>query len=184
MIDIFRGGGRSFLMPPAGVELQADSVVDISHESLIRNWQRLKDWVNEEGQSVRIYRRVAETAILHREGSEGLMQDPALSFALDWREKSHPNAAWGERYHPEFSTAMTYLDQSSNAREERIAVEEKRRNEEIERDKRELEKTKQFVALQARVRSAYALADRRAVRDPVAVVSNCCLRMESTFSSD
>ncbi len=149
VIDIFRHGGRSFLMPPAGTELHADSVIDISHESLIRNWQRLKTWVNEEAQSVRVYRRVAETAVLHREGSEGLMQDPALSFALDWRDKSHPNAAWGERYHPDFETAMTYLDQSRGAREERIAAEEKRRNEEIERDRRELEKTKRFVAMQA-----------------------------------
>jgi len=150
VIDTFRRGGRSFLMPPEGTELHADSVIDISHESLIRNWQRLKQWVNEEGTSVRIYRRVAETAMLHREGSEGLMQDPALSFALDWRDKSHPNAAWGERYHPEFVTAMTYLEQSRIAREEKIAAEEQRRNEEIERDKRELEKTKRFVALQAR----------------------------------
>jgi tetratricopeptide (TPR) repeat protein len=150
VIDIFRRSGRSFLMPPTGTELHADSVIDISHESLIRNWQRLKDWVNEEAQSVRIYRRVAETAVLHREGSEGLMQEPALSFALDWRDRSHPNAAWGERYHPEFETAMTYLEQSRIAREEKLAAEEHRRNEEIERDKRELEKTKRFVALQAR----------------------------------
>ena len=150
VIDIFRRGGRSFLMPPAGTDLHADSVIDISHESLIRNWQRLKQWVNEEGTSVRVYRRVAETAVLHREGSEGLLQDPALSYALDWAEKSHPNAAWGERYHPEFETAMVYLDQSRLAREEKIAAEEQRRNEEIERDKRELEKTKRFVALQAR----------------------------------
>jgi tetratricopeptide (TPR) repeat protein len=150
VIDTFRRGGRSFLMPPEGTELRADSVIDISHESLIRNWQRLKDWVNEEAQSVRIYRRTAETAVLHREGSEGLMQDPALSFVLDWRDKSHPNAAWGQRYHPEFETAMTYLEQSRIAREEKLAAEEQRRNEEIERDKRELEKTKRFVALQAR----------------------------------
>src|ERR1043165_8910105 len=68
VIDVFRGGGRSFLMPPIGTELHADSVIDISHESLIRNWQRLKQWVNEEAQSVRVYRRVAETAVLHREG--------------------------------------------------------------------------------------------------------------------
>lgn len=150
VMDVFRCGGRSFLMPPAGTELHADSVIDISHESLIRNWERLKQWVNEEGTSVRVYRRVAETAVLHREGSEGLMQDPALSFALDWHDKSQPNAAWGERYHPEFDTAMTYLEQSRLAREEKIAAEEQRRNEEIERDKRELEKTRQFVALQAR----------------------------------
>ena len=150
VIDVFRGGGRSFLMPPVGTQLSADSVIDISHESLIRNWQRLKDWVNEEAQSVRIYRRVAEAAVLHREGSEGLMQDPALSFILDWKEKSHPSGAWGERHHPEFETAMTYLEQSRIAHEERLAAEEQRRNEAIERDKRELEKTKLFVAQQAR----------------------------------
>lgn len=150
VIDVFRGGGRSFLMPPFGTELYADSVIDISHESLIRNWQRLKEWVNEEAQSVRIYRRVAETAVLHREGGEGLMQEPALSFALDWREKSQPTAAWGERYHPDFEYAMTYLDKSRTAHQERIAADEKRRQEEIERDKRELEQTKLFVAQQAR----------------------------------
>jgi Tetratricopeptide repeat len=150
VIDVFRGGGRSFLMPPIGTELHADSVIDISHESLIRNWQRLKEWVNEEAQSIRIYRRVAETAVLHREGGEGLMQEPALSFALDWREKSQPNAAWGERYNPAFEYAMTYLDQSRTANEQRIAAEEKRRQEEIERDKRELEQTKLFVAQQSR----------------------------------
>jgi tetratricopeptide (TPR) repeat protein len=125
-------------------------VIDISHESLIRNWQRLKEWVNEEATSVRIYRRVAETAVLHREGSEGLMQDPALAFALDWREKSRPNEAWAQRYHPEFQLGMEYLDQSRLAHQQRVAEEEKRRNEEIERDKRELEQTKLFVAQQAR----------------------------------
>ena len=150
VIDVFRRGGRSFLMPPFGTELHADSVIDISHESLIRNWQRLKEWVNEEAQSVRIYRRVADTAVLHREGGEGLMQEPALSFALDWREKSQPTAAWGERYHSDFEYAMTYLDKSRTAHQERIAAEEKRREEEIERDRRELEQTKLFVAQQAR----------------------------------
>ena len=29
VIDVFRGGGRSFLMPPSGTELHADSVIDI-----------------------------------------------------------------------------------------------------------------------------------------------------------
>lgn len=147
VIDIFRRSGRSFLMPPAGTELHADSVIDISHESLIRNWQRLKKWVNDEATSVRIYRRVVDSAVLHREGSEGLLQEPALSFALDWREKSHPNAAWGQRYHPEFETAMAYLDQSRIAHEKKVA-------EEKERDRRELEQAKRFAAQQARAARA------------------------------
>jgi len=45
---------------------------------------------------------------------------------------------------------MTYLDNSRTADQQRIAAEEKRRQEEIERDKRELEQTKLFVAQQAR----------------------------------
>lgn len=150
VIDVFREGGRSFLMPPMGTALQADTVIDISHESLIRNWQRLKDWVNEEAQSARIYRRLAETSVLHHEGSEGLLQDPFLQITLDWQQKSHPNAAWGQRYHPDFETAIKYLDDSCKAREARLAAEEKRRNEEIERDRRELDQTKAFVAQQAR----------------------------------
>ena len=69
VLEVFRREGRSFLMPPATVPLDSDSLVDISHESLIRNWQRLGDWVAEEAQSARIYRRLAETAALHREGT-------------------------------------------------------------------------------------------------------------------
>ena len=73
-------------MPPAAVPLDEDSLIDISHESLIRNWERLKEWVDEESQSAQIYRRLAETAVLHERGHAGLWRDPDLQLALDWRE--------------------------------------------------------------------------------------------------
>ena len=41
VIDVFRKPSRSFLMPPAGEALEAETVIDISHESLMRVWQRL-----------------------------------------------------------------------------------------------------------------------------------------------
>ena len=41
MIDRFRVPGRSFLMPPADVELDDRSIIDLSHESLMRVWTRL-----------------------------------------------------------------------------------------------------------------------------------------------
>lgn len=151
IIDIFRGGGRSFLMPPAGVPLRPDTVVDISHESLIRNWQRLKEWVTEEAQSARIYRRVAETAMLHREGSEGLLQDPALQIAIDWQRQSKPNAAWAERYHPEFDEAMVYLDQSTRARDAALAERERQRTAELERERHEREQAERFADQQRQV---------------------------------
>ncbi|HEY0431160.1 MAG TPA: hypothetical protein VGC61_05060, partial [Pyrinomonadaceae bacterium] len=150
VIDVFRGGGRSFLMPPAGVPLEADTVIDISHESLIRNWRRLKDWVNEEAQSARVYRRIAEAAVLHREGSEGLMQDPALSFGLDWRDKSNPTMAWARRYHPAVEESLLYLDQSREARDAALAERERLREEEIARERRELEQAQLYAEQQHR----------------------------------
>jgi hypothetical protein len=51
VIEIFRGPGRSFLMPPVEIELTDDTLIDISHESLIRIWKRLQQWVDEEAES-------------------------------------------------------------------------------------------------------------------------------------
>ncbi|HEX3559285.1 MAG TPA: penicillin-insensitive murein endopeptidase [Pyrinomonadaceae bacterium] len=150
VINVFRREGRSFLMPPAGVALDADTVIDISHESLIRNWERLKVWVVEEAQSARIYRRLAEAAVLHREGEEGLLQDPGLQIALDWREKNNPNPAWGRRYHPEFDAAIVYLEESRAARDAAARERESRQQEEIERERREREQAEAFAAEQAR----------------------------------
>ena len=60
VIDVFRKPSRSFLMPPAGDELEPETVIDISHESLMRVWQRLIKWADEEARSARTYRRLAE----------------------------------------------------------------------------------------------------------------------------
>ena len=50
VIDVFRHSGRSFLTPPVEARLTAEALIDISHESLIRQWQRLRDWVEDEAQ--------------------------------------------------------------------------------------------------------------------------------------
>jgi len=140
VIEVFRREGRSFLMPPptdaltgASVHLNRESLIDISHESLIRNWERLKVWVDEESRSARIYRRLAETAVLHKEGGAGLWRDPDLGVALTWREQSNPNPVWAKRYHPEFPLAMSFLDESVTARDAQLANEEARRRKEINR---------------------------------------------------
>ncbi|HEX8852861.1 MAG TPA: hypothetical protein VF754_05205, partial [Pyrinomonadaceae bacterium] len=95
VIEVFRSEGRSFLMPPVGVELDADTIIDISHESLIRNWARLRQWVNEEAESARIYRRLADAAAAHRAGEGGLLDDVTLGWVNRWRERYEPNRAWG-----------------------------------------------------------------------------------------
>ena len=117
VLEEFRRPGRSFLTPAAGVALDADSVIDISHESLIRGWQRLRQWVDEETESATVYRRLAETAQLHARGIAGLWRDPDLQHAVSWRDSEHPTAAWGNRYHPGFDQAMAFLEASRVARD-------------------------------------------------------------------
>jgi len=51
VVDAFRAPASSLLMPPADTPLEANTVVDIAHESLMRKWQRLEAWVDEEAQS-------------------------------------------------------------------------------------------------------------------------------------
>lgn len=155
VIEVFRGAGRSFLMPPAGVQLKPETVVDISHESLIRNWDRLRAWVEDEAQSARIYRRLAEAATDHYQKGTGLLDDVTLQYVLKWREQSKPNWAWGVRYHEDFNTAMSFLDLSTLARDARLEAEQ-------ERERRELETTRAFAKKQAQAaerlrRFAFAL---------------------------
>ncbi|HKH49977.1 MAG TPA: hypothetical protein VKM72_35430 [Thermoanaerobaculia bacterium] len=115
VIESFRREGRSFLVPRFDVALQEDTVIDISHESLIRGWQRLKAWVDQEAQSARMFCKVAEDAALHAEGKAALWRDPNLAQALHWREESRPTQAWAERYHPGFPRALSFLDDSYHA---------------------------------------------------------------------
>jgi WD40 repeat protein len=133
VIEPFRREGRSFLMPPVGTRLEGTSMIDISHESLIRGWGRLRAWVEEESRSARIYRRLAETAALYHSGEAGLWRDPDLQLAINWRDETHPNEAWARRYHTDFDAAMSFLEQSRKARDHEAQLKELARRRELRR---------------------------------------------------
>ncbi len=133
VIDVYRDPSRSFLMPPAGEALGEDAVIDISHESLMRVWQRLNAWADEEAQSSQTYRRLADAAALHAAGTASLWRDPELHLALDWRDRSHPNETWAARYHAGFAAAMDFLEESLAQRQREEAEKEAARQAEIRR---------------------------------------------------
>ncbi|MCY4419005.1 MAG: High-affnity carbon uptake protein Hat/HatR [Cytophagales bacterium] len=115
IVERFREPGRSLLMPPREVVLSPETIVDISHESLMRVWNRLKTWLEEEAKSVEMYTKLAETAERHQRGVTGLMQMPDLQIALNWREENRPTPVWGRRYHPAFERTVLYLENSKRA---------------------------------------------------------------------
>jgi hypothetical protein len=133
IIDAFRGKQCAFLTPTEGAILYPDSVIDISHESLMRVWDMLRKWVQEENQSARIYRRLAETAVLNLEGKSGLYRDPDLQIALAWQEQTATNEAWAKRYHDAYVLSMSFLDQSRKSKENETLEQEELRRIELDR---------------------------------------------------
>ncbi len=135
VVEKFRASGRSFLMPPVGVELNADSIIEISHESLMRIWTRLKAWVDEEHESAQMYKRLSEAAAMYQIGRTGLWRPPDLQLALNWQKKQKPTRAWARRYDEAFERAIVFLDTS------RITYEAEQKNQEM-LQKRLLKRTK------------------------------------------
>lgn len=135
VIDTFRSSGRSFISPGEGVEITADTVIDVSHESLMRVWDRLSEWVDEEAASVQMYLRLSEAAALFQEGKTTLWRPPDLQLALNWRDENMPTLTWAERFNPAFERAMVYLRTSEK---EYIAEEENK----IKAQKRQLRRSR------------------------------------------
>src|SRR6516162_7894810 len=84
----------SGLMPTLDRPLACDTVLDISHESLIRQWQALKDWVRGEAASAEQYREIERRARRWDAGRAAFLDGTDLDVALAWREREHPAAPW------------------------------------------------------------------------------------------
>ena len=123
VIERFRADGRHFFILSESIE-HTNRHVEISHESLIRQWPRLAKWVDEEAESAKKYYSIAEEAVRQHKGEILLMSDPALELALKWRKEKQPNHHWANRYHPEFELSMAFLDQfkmkRDNKREDEV----------------------------------------------------------------
>jgi hypothetical protein len=125
VIEEFRKPGRSFLMPGIHVPLRSDTIVEISHESLMRIWTRLTAWVEEEFESAQMYKRISEAAAMYQIGKTGLWRPPDLQLALNWQKKQKPTRTWAQRYDEAFERAIVFLDTS------RITYEAELKNQEM-----------------------------------------------------
>jgi WD40 repeat protein/energy-coupling factor transporter ATP-binding protein EcfA2 len=113
----FRAPEASFLRPYGDAPLTADSRIDISHEALIRNWDRVAD---------------ANTGWLAKEADDGLrwttLRLAAKAFAANAADLLSPataeeahrvfapvNAAWAERYGGEWDAVQRLIAASRKA---------------------------------------------------------------------
>ena len=135
VVDKFRDSGRSLLTPGYGMPLNSKSMIDISHESLMRIWVRLKNWVDDEGEAVQMYNRLAEAAAMYQVGKAGLWRPPDLQLALNWQAKHKPTLVWAQRYNPAFERTMIFLEYSKKEweTEQRIKELEQKRKLQVAR---------------------------------------------------
>ena len=138
IIEPFRASGRSFVTPSFDVELSDDSIIDLSHESLMRIWTKLRIWVEEEWDAVQMYTRLSEASEMYQLGKTGLWRPPDLQLAINWRDKQKPTLSWAKRYNPAFERAMVYLQTSDKD----FKAEEENK---IKLQKRQLRRSKIFA---------------------------------------
>jgi CTP:molybdopterin cytidylyltransferase MocA len=135
--EAFRRADRCFLAIPKG-PFNENTLLDLSHESLIRQWRRLADWVGEETQSAEIYQRLRDWALRWEQGNAELWRGPDLANAVVWRQQENPTEAWAERYggRDQFHLAMKFLDVGEEAQRATTAAEEAKRQEQLRRVRR------------------------------------------------
>jgi len=102
-LTVFREPGNTLLRPfqEEVPELSASSVLDITHESLIRNWENLAQWAKDEFASYTTYLDFNQQ--LYRWVDSGkansfLLYIGPLTYFENWFNKVKPNPEWIGRY--------------------------------------------------------------------------------------
>jgi WD40 repeat protein/ABC-type dipeptide/oligopeptide/nickel transport system ATPase component len=125
VIQVFSNPACSFIKLPAHQELKADDVMDITHESLIRQWQKLSQWSEKEAACADTYRRLLKTAQLWQKEKAELFRKLDLEIALKWQSEHHLNHHWAARYGGDYELAMTFLTKSQELHEQEQAAAKK-----------------------------------------------------------
>lgn len=135
IIDKFRIEGRALLTPREDVDLNSESVIDISHEALMRVWYRLRNWVQEESQSAQIYLRLSEAANKYQQGSGGLWRPPDLQLATEWRNSTKPTLKWALQYENNFEAVILFLEKSEDSYKKELQTKELLQKRRLKRSK-------------------------------------------------
>jgi hypothetical protein len=117
VVRAFGAPDRSFVSyPDDGTgPLPEQAMIDLTHESLITGWGRLREWVANEVRDADLYRALARDAGLHEQRQRSLWRNPELALATRWRDERRPNPEWSARYAPGFDEALAFLEASGRA---------------------------------------------------------------------
>lgn len=111
VVAAFRAPDCCFVMPPAGETITPSTLIDISHESLLRGWAKLtgapgkEGWIGEEAADGRKYNDLLEDEKRNYVFPSKIADERQL-----WWRTARPNAAWAERYGDKFAVVKDFLE--------------------------------------------------------------------------
>lgn len=126
LINLFIKDKRSFLIIHKTGSVD-DKVIDISHESLIRQWNTLCKWVEEEGKSVSNYIHLSKSAALFNQNEKDHLTGMELQNMLAWYNDFKPKEAWAKRYKEGFRESIDYLQASENDWNKKLEIEKSKK---------------------------------------------------------
>lgn len=108
IIARFNEGGRSFLVIEDVGEFD-DKLIDISHESLIRQWKVLSKLVIKEARDAKQYKALSEKQKQYRVGDRELLEGIEFEKAQDWWDTFKPVKTWALAYDANYENCKDFL---------------------------------------------------------------------------
>ncbi|MEM6891103.1 MAG: hypothetical protein AAF636_23655, partial [Pseudomonadota bacterium] len=133
IVETFRRSDVNFLRPSTEYPLESNTIIDISHESLIRQWSLLSNWLLNEARGAAVLRRVAESQKRYASGEGDLESGLDLANIRSWWVSDQPSAEWAARYVDNFDALHSYIEQSQDAEDGLAADLAKRQRRERQR---------------------------------------------------
>lgn len=138
VIEAFRANDVGFLLPTVGTSLDDERMIDISHESLFRQWRLFRQWLDEEEVDVAELREWQQRTARQIEGGSWLDEydgERAARWCERVKERGNPEF-WVKRYHGpvQYREVNRYIEESL-ARVQGAKAEKER----LEREAREAE---------------------------------------------
>lgn len=137
LVDHFRVEGVSLLRPYGSSELAPDQCIDISHEALIRCWDKIADakegWLSREFRNGLVWRSLLVQADSFEREASNVLSPATTDERAIWIQRR--NAAWCERYGGGWERVQQLL-KASLAERDRIRIAKERARVRAVRDAR------------------------------------------------
>lgn len=93
-------------------QIRDNEPIRLGEPAIMEDWQKLRDWMDEEQQNALVYTNIAKRAERYflEDDQEALLKGQTLKETLDWKKANKFEQGWAEQYHKKFNLAMEFLN--------------------------------------------------------------------------